>query len=66
MRYVAQDRLDEAAEAYRNGVSLETLAASLQVSECDLQMLLGLTKTAPDTSSDDFDLWSCDRVSDQL
>lgn len=68
--YIDADTLDQCFEAIRQGASVETLAGQLGCCPEHLSRLLDLPqwKQAPasEPKSDDFDLWSCDKLDEVL
>lgn len=61
--YIGQDILDQAAEALRQGRTLESLASQLRCSPEHLAKLLGIsTAPKPIPATDEFDLFACDRL----
>ncbi len=66
--YIAQDVLDQAAEALRQGKTLEELAGRLQCSQSHLASLLGLpVNAAANVVLDDPDyLWRFDDAKEVL
>ena len=61
--YIAQDVLDQASEAIRQGRTLESLASQLRCTSEHLARLLGIS-TAPNPipATDEFDLFACDQL----
>ncbi len=61
--YIAQDVLDQAAEALRQGKTLECVASRLQCSPEHLSRLLGLPALQPAAADQDpgIDLWRVDQ-----
>jgi hypothetical protein len=66
--YIAQDILDQAAEAIRQGRRLEDLAGVLKCTPEHLARLLNLPslKPVPTNQDQDFDLWAVDRAKEVL
>ena len=61
--YIGQDILDQAAEALRQGKTLDFVAGRLHCSQSHLASLLGLPALQPVSTDDqdqDFDLWAFD------
>jgi hypothetical protein len=66
--YIAQDVLDQASEAIRQGRRIEDLAAILRCSPEHLARLLNLPSLKPVPTNQDqgFDLWAADRAQEVL
>ncbi len=67
--YLAQDVLDQAAEALRQGKTLEFVAGRLHCSASHLASLLGLPSLQPvptDDQDQGFDLWAADKLNEVL
>lgn len=66
--YIAQDVLDQASEAIRQGRTLEDLASRLHCSPEHLARLLNLPalKPVPPNQDPDFDLWAADKLTEVL
>ncbi len=66
--YIAQDILDQAAEAIRQGKKLEALAGILKCTPEHLARLLNLPslKPVPTNQDQDFDLWRVDDLNARL
>ncbi len=62
--YRDADQIAEAQEAVRNNIPLDRIAGHLRVSVDEARRLLDLPsiRPIPETTSDDFDLFSCDRL----
>ena len=66
--YIAQDVLDQAAEAIRQGRKLEDLAGVLKCTPEHLSRLLGLPslKPIPIETDSQVDLWAADALNARL
>ena len=63
--YIAQDILDQASEALRQGRTMESLAGQLRCSPEHLALLLNLPSlkpVPPDDADQGFDLFAADRL----
>ena len=66
MRYIDSDTLDQCHQALRDGTTLDDLAGKLHVEPELLGRLLQLPTSQPVTVDDEPDLWSVDRLNEQL
>jgi hypothetical protein len=66
--YIGGDILDQAAEAHRQGRTLESLASQLRCSPEHLARLLGITQAKPIRGDKEtgVDLWAVDRAKEVL
>jgi hypothetical protein len=61
--YMAQDILDQASEALRQGRTLESLASQLRCSSEHLAKSLGISTTSkPIPQTEEIDLFACERL----
>ena len=64
--YIDSDTLDQCREAMRAGRTLEQLARQLRVAPEPLAKLLELPASKTEPQTDEFDLWSADRLNEVL
>jgi len=64
--YIDGATLDEALDAHRQGIPIARLAERLGIEPDDLRRRLGLPAPQTEPQTDDFDLWSVDRLDELL
>ena len=66
MRYLDQSTRDEAAEAYRNGITLDNIAGHLRVTVAELRHILNLPALKRSDPETGCDLWRVGEAERQL